>query len=409
MSAILILLLVAALVGLHFTWRRRLQRVENGLRSRIEALEQQQDSRIQHLQSRIDVLLENMTEGVLFLDAEGRIRKANGALRTMFGIQGVIEGSTLIEALRQPDVARVAERVRTGETIRACELKLPGMPERWLVLHGARLRETGGPPGVVLIIHDLTRLKILERNRNEFVANVSHELRTPLSLIKGYAETLIDGAMETPDVARRFLQTIDRSADRLTFLVQDLLTISELESGRISLDLQSVDLRALAQRTLDDLAPRATARQMRLEISMPRLLVRADPGRLQQVVTNLVDNAIKYGKTGGHVTVEAREVAGGLVECAVCDDGPGLPEEAIGHVFERFYRVDKARSREQGGTGLGLAIVKQIIQCHGGRIWVESDFGKGARFVFCLPTVEGVSHAAASSSNSIISTTGSSF
>lgn len=384
MSAILILLLAAALVVLHFAWRTRLQRVEDRHRSDIKTLEQQHDSSIKQIQSGMDALLENMAEGVLFLDAGGRIRRSNAALRTIFGVQGTIEGSTLIEALRQPDVARVAERVRSGETIRACELKLPGMPERWLVLHGAPLRETGDPPGVLLIIHDLTRLKTLERNRDEFVANVSHELRTPLSLIKGYAETLLDGAMETPDVATRFLQTIDRSADRLTFLVQDLLTISELESGRISLDLQSVDLQALAQKTLDDLAPRAAAREMKLEISMPRLLVRADPGRLQQVVTNLVDNAIKYGKTGGHVTVEARELSDGFVECAVCDDGPGLPEEAIGHVFERFYRVDKARSREQGGTGLGLAIVKQIIQCHGGCVWVESDFGKGARFVFCL-------------------------
>jgi two-component system phosphate regulon sensor histidine kinase PhoR len=236
----------------------------------------------------------------------------------------------------------------------------------------------------------LTRLKQLESARKEFVANVSHELRTPLSLIKGYVETLLDGAKDNPEVAAKFLQTIERNADRLKLLIEDLLTISELESGRVKPNLQVVALRSAVDKALDDLKVRAGAKNMNMFNRTPELSLRADSNRLEQVLGNLIDNAIKYGRPNGNVSVGANATGDGLVEVMVTDDGPGIPREALERIFERFYRVDKARSREQGGTGLGLSIVKHIVQTHGGKVWAKSELGRGATFYFTMPLNSGV-------------------
>ena len=266
------------------------------------------------------------------------------------------------------------------------ELRLPGPNERWLEINAAAIfNGHGRRHGTVLVFHDLTRLKQLESARQEFVANVSHELRTPLSLIKGYVETLLDGAQNNPEVASKFLQTIDRNAERLRLLIEDLLTISELESGRVRLTLQAVALAPVVSKVLEDFKARAQAKEVKLINQAPDLAVRADTDRLEQVLGNLVDNAIKYGRPQGSVTVGASARVGGQVEVFIQDDGPGIPPEALERVFERFYRVDKARSREQGGTGLGLAIVKHIVQSHGGRAWATSQVGHGATFYFTLP------------------------
>jgi len=233
----------------------------------------------------------------------------------------------------------------------------------------------------------LTRLKQLERTRQEFVANVSHELRTPLSLIKGYVETLRDGALDNPQVAQKFLETIDRNAERLTLLIEDLLTISELESGRMKLELQPVSLKPTVEKVLGDFRARAGVKQMQLVGDIPEVVLHADADRLEQVLCNFVDNAIKYGRIHGTVSVTAHLTKNAQVEVSIRDDGPGIPPESLERVFERFYRVDKARSREQGGTGLGLSIVKHIVQSHGGRVWVNSQLGQGSTFFFTLPQV----------------------
>ena len=265
------------------------------------------------------------------------------------------------------------------------ELRLPGDPEKWLQINAAAISNVERRRlGTVLVFHELTRLKKLERTRADFVANVSHELRTPLSLIKGYAETLLDGAKDNPEVSGKFLLAIDRNARRLDFLIQDLLTISALESGRVALNLQPVTPRALAEKVLSDLKSRADARRVQLVNALPDLTVQADADRLEQVLGNLLDNAVKYGREGGTVTVGGRPTDEGKIELFVRDDGPGIPAEALERVFERFYRVDKARSREQGGTGLGLAIVKHIVQSHGGTVWAKSEVGAGATFYFTL-------------------------
>ncbi|HLP76108.1 MAG TPA: ATP-binding protein, partial [Candidatus Paceibacterota bacterium] len=238
--------------------------------------------------------------------------------------------------------------------------------------------------GTILVFHDLTRLKQLERNREEFVANVSHELRTPLSLIKGYTETLLDGAKDNPENTTKFLQTIQRNSERLQFLIEDLLTISELESGRLKMNRQTIQLRPLVDKVLEDFEAKARERNVTLTNEMPEFSAFADSERLQQVLGNLISNAIKYGRANGHITVRGTKT-NGIVELCVQDDGPGIPADALERVFERFYRVDKARSREQGGTGLGLSIVKHIVLCHGGKIWAKSELGKGAAFHFTLP------------------------
>jgi two-component system phosphate regulon sensor histidine kinase PhoR len=248
------------------------------------------------------------------------------------------------------------------------------------VLGGDGLRH-----GTILVFHDVTRLQQLERTREEFVANVSHELRTPLSHIRGYVETLLGGAKDDPEVATRFLQTIERNAGRLQSLIEDLLTISELESGRVTLNVQPVSLCAVVEKVWEDFKARAGAKTIALCNETAELVVLGDMGRLEQVLSNLVDNAIKYGRNGGRVVIGGRKTAAGGAEIFVQDDGPGLPGEALERVFERFYRVDKARSREQGGTGLGLSIVKHIIQSHGGKVWAVSTPGQGSSFHFTLP------------------------
>jgi two-component system phosphate regulon sensor histidine kinase PhoR len=292
-----------------------------------------------------------------------------------------------MEALRMHELAALVERVEADGQVLDYELKLPELSERWLQVNAAVIFDsTGQREGTVLVFHDLTRLKQLERTREEFVANVSHELRTPLSLIKGYAETLLDGAKDNPEVATKFLQTIDRNARRLDLLIQDLLTISRLESGRIELKLQPVSLRPVVEEVFASLKERAAGRGVKLVNAMPDLTAHADTDRVQQVLANLVDNAVKYGREGGTVTVGGRAADDGKVEVFVQDDGPGIPADALERVFERFYRVDKGRSREQGGTGLGLAIVKHIVQSHGGRVWAASEPAKGATFFFTLPS-----------------------
>ena len=342
------------------------------------------------LQIQQEVIFDSMVEGLLLLDERGRVQLANRAFTGLFGLTADIRGRTIMEALRLHQLADLVRSLDTQKQVLGFEIKLPGPNERWLQINAAAIfTDQARRQGTVLVFHDLTRLKQLENARQEFVANVSHELRTPLSLIKGYVETLLDGARDNPETATRFLQTIDRNADRLKLLIEDLLTISELESGRVQLNLRPIALGPVVAKVLEDFKGRAAAKNVTLVNQAPDLAVRGEPGRLEQVLGNLVDNAIKYGRVSGTVTVGGRALDGGQVEVFILDDGPGIPPEALERVFERFYRVDKARSRDQGGTGLGLAIVKHLVQSHGGRVWATSDPGHGATFHFTLPQGSG--------------------
>jgi two-component system phosphate regulon sensor histidine kinase PhoR len=379
-----------ALVGLHLWWRRKFARAQQALRSEVEALRDEQRRAALRNHTQQEVLFDSMVEGLLLLDERGRIQLANRAFANLFGVTIDIRGRTLMEALRLHELAELVNSLDSQKQVLGYELKLSGLSESWVQINAAAIcNGLGERHGTVLVFHDLTRLKQLESVRQEFVANVSHELRTPLSLIKGYAETLLDGARDNPGVATKFLQTIDRNAERLKLLIEDLLTISELESGRVKLSLQPVPLPPLVAKVFEDFKARAAAKSMTLSNQAPDLAVSADADRLEQVLGNLVDNGIKYGRANGTVTIGGSANEVGQVEVFVQDDGPGIPPEALERVFERFYRVDKARAREQGGTGLGLAIVKHIIQTHGGRVWATSEVGRGTTFCFTLAQATG--------------------
>jgi len=380
------LALLVALFVLHLRLRKTFQRAQEDASKQIAELRQRHEGQALRIQTQQETLFNSMIEGLLLLDADERIQLANRAFVQLFGTATDLRGKTVLEVLRQHELAELVEKVASEKQVLGYELKLGGLSERWLQINAAGVfNNEGKKQGTIVVFHDLTRLKQLERTREEFVANVSHELRTPLSLIKGYVETLLDGAKDNPEVATKFLQTIQRNSERLQFLIEDLLTISELESGRITMNLQSVRLRSLVDRVLEDFKTQAETRRVELKNEVPDLTALADSDRLQQVLGNLIGNAIKYGRPDGHVGVSGNLLNGTSIELCVQDDGPGIPGESLERVFERFYRVDKARSREQGGTGLGLSIVKHIVQSHGGKVWAKSELGKGAAFYFTLP------------------------
>jgi two-component system phosphate regulon sensor histidine kinase PhoR len=387
LSAVFLALAAAAAFGWWREWKRG---VAAEARHREDMAQQraQREAELREQTQRTAALFDRMVEGLIVVDANGAIRLANRAAGVLFGFSPPATGRTLLETVRQHDVAAVAARLNRESEVLGHDLRIDGAgAPRFLQINALALRDrAGGRDGAILVFHDLTRLRELEAVRQEFVANVSHELRTPLSLIKSAVETLLDGGKEDAATLGRFLEIIDRHANRLTLLIDDLLLLSTLDSGRMRLQPQPVALRTAVQEVIDDFSARAQRRGTCLVNEVPpALIARADPDRLRQVLSNLVDNAIKYGRTEGKTLLGAQARADGMVEIKVRDDGPGIPPDAHSRIFERFYRVDKARSREQGGTGLGLAIVKHVVQAHGGEVRVESAPGAGTTFCFTLP------------------------
>ncbi|MCE2861549.1 MAG: hypothetical protein RIR76_3503 [Verrucomicrobiota bacterium] len=395
MIALAALLLSGALIAVSVSLvreRRARRELEAGHARELAAQRERREAELRSQAGRTVALFDRMVEGIIVLGPDGRIRLSNRAAAAFFGFKPPAEGQTVLEATRHHEVAALVGRLAREPDVLDHELRLDGLGgARFLQVNALALRSPeGANDGAILVFHDLTRLRQLEALRQEFVANVSHELRTPLSLIKSAAETLIDGGREDPAITVRFLEIIDKHANRLTHLIDDLLLLARIDSGRVELNLRPVELRTAAEDALDDAALIARARDVTLGNEVPAgLRAAADPERLRQVLANLIDNAIKYGRTGGVVTLRGRDAGGGMVEISVRDDGPGIPPDALSRVFERFYRVDKARSREQGGTGLGLAIVKNVVQAHGGDVRVESSAGRGAEFFLTLPASNG--------------------
>jgi two-component system phosphate regulon sensor histidine kinase PhoR len=383
-------LVLAAAVAVHVWWRRnyRVLRSKFDEQQRSLAAQRiQQEQASAQIQAQQQAVFNSMMEGVLVLDASNHIQLVNQSLQRLFSLNDDVRGRTIIEAFRLQELAELVRQLPLQRTMQGFTLELPGLDERWVEVNAAAVLDREGVQhGAILVFHDLTRIKHLERTRQEFVANVSHELRTPLSLIKGFVETLLEGARNEPEKCARFLQTIEKHTDRLTFLIEDLLTISRLESGQILMNLQRVNLHEETHRVVEDLRARALEKNVALENAVPTdLTARADADRLQQVLTNLVENAIKYGRSDGRVVIGGQPRGVGRIELWVQDDGPGIPPESRERVFERFYRVDRARSREKGGTGLGLSIVKHIVQAHGGEVWLKSELGAGTTFFLTLP------------------------
>lgn len=382
-------LTLAAMVGWilnHRWWQKRFTDAQEASRKEIaQAVARQQQAAAVALAEK-EALFNSMIEGVLVLGQNGRVSMANRALGNLFSISQDIVGKSILEVLRIHELAPLLNRVAKERQVLAFEITLAGIEQRVFEVNASAVfSRNGEQEGTILVFHDLTRIKRLQNTRQEFVANVSHELRTPLSLIKGYIETLLDGAKDKPEVAERFLRTIDRNANRLSLLIEDLLTISQLESGKTVLNFARVDLHQAVDRALEDFFPSARDKRVKLTNAVPpQLAARADANRLHQILGNLLDNAIKYGRADGTVSIAAKLAEDGKIEVSVADDGPGIPPDSLERIFERFYRVDKARSREQGGTGLGLSIVKHIVQSHSGRVWAVSRLGVGSTFFFTL-------------------------
>lgn len=336
-------------------------------------------------------LLDQMIEALIAIDGAGNVRLANRAAARLFGFALPAGGKGLLEVVRHHEMASIVARLATGEAVRNHEFLIESTPPRYVRVNAVALP---GEAGALLVFRDETELRRLEANRRDFVANVSHELRTPLSMIKGAVENLQDGATHDPAAAGKFLEIIDRHADRLGLLIEDLLLLSELDSGRVNLKLQDVSLREAASETIDDLATAAAKRGATVTNDVHGdFVVRADPLRLKQILSNLVENAIRYGRENGRVTVTASPGAEGWVRVMVRDDGPGVPEAVRERIFERFFRADKARARNKGGTGLGLSIVKNLVLAHGGEVRVDGSAEGGSIFSFTLRTPGGAQAA----------------
>ena len=347
--------------------------------------------RLTHERNEREAVLASMVEGVLAVDIDERVIAVNAAAARLLDTDPAsAEGKAIQEVVRNPDLQHVVAQTLDGHRPVEADIVIRvGAEERNLQANGTLLHgdDDGDDVGAVVVLNDVTRLKRLEAVRRDFVANVSHELKTPVTSIKGFAETLEDGALDDPAAARRFVRIIAGQADRLNSIIEDLLALSTLEQSGDSplLQLEEADLCDVVAVALEVCGPKAEAKSIELREDCPgRLLARVSPPLLEQAVVNLIDNAVKYSAEGSAVVVTLEE-RGDEVVVSVTDEGQGVAREHLPRLFERFYRVDKARSRDLGGTGLGLAIVKHVAQIHGGRVSVDSLIGRGSTFRIHLP------------------------
>ncbi len=336
-----------------------------------------------------DAILSSMVEGVVAVDTQERLIRMNQAAACLIGVDSkAAAGRTLQEVIRNPELQQLAARVLASHEPLEDEIVLRHNGERYLQVQGTILRDARNQPiGMLLVLHDVTRLKRLEKVRRDFVANVSHELRTPVTSIKGFVETLLDGAMHSPDELKRFLHIVASQTDRLNAILEDLLTLSRIEQEEENAEivLSPGPVKNVLDAAMQVCQMKAAEKDIRVELTCDNdLQSPMNAPLLEQAVINLIDNAIKYSPPDQTIhVVGMRSDAEVVIE--VRDYGCGISREHLPRIFERFYRVDKARSRKLGGTGLGLAIVKHIAQAHGGRVTVESTVGQGSKFSIHLP------------------------
>jgi two-component system, OmpR family, phosphate regulon sensor histidine kinase PhoR len=353
------------------------------------------DSTIQSLsgeRNRSGAILRSMVEGVAVIDAQERLVFCNRAFSEIWNLDAAeIEGRPVIEAVRNSDLLGLIRRALRGEEGLRSDIAMGIVQQRSFAVTAAPVQALDAalagdkPSGAVVVLHDVTELRRLERVRHDFVANVSHEFKTPLTAIQGFAETLLSGALEDPNNNRRFLEIIRDHATRLAVLTNDLLKLARIEAGKLEIQLGPVQLAEVIERCAETSQLKANRKRITLEVDVPANLppVRGDASLLRDVVQNLLDNAVQYTPEGGRVRICAS--AGPREAVVTVDDtGIGIPLADQERIFERFYRVDAARSREAGGTGLGLSIAKHIVEAHGGRLWVESEVGHGSKFSFSI-------------------------
>ena len=335
--------------------------------------------------SRRETILACMAEGVLAVDNNLRVIFCNEAFARAFGTRMPVEGRILYEIVREPIIREILERAVSGGIPETDRLQLPSAAGRWFEARAMPLGEQR-QRGAVIVLHDVTDIERQEQMRKDFVADVSHELRTPLAAIRGYAETLLDGALEDPANNRRFVEIIESHAIRLNNIASDLLVISELDSQAPPPTApERISLVGVIDSAVNTVAANAAIRGIHFDTAKCRdCTVIAHRFRLEQALTNLLDNAVKFNKPEGDVVVECQPTLEGNVRISISDTGIGIPSDELRRIFERFYRVDKARARPAGGTGLGLPIVKQVVEGMGGSVTVESQLGRGSKFTIVL-------------------------
>ena len=348
-------------------------------------------------------ILDSMVEGVVAVDGANRILFINASACRLLNAPSVTaDGRPFLEVIRNKEMLDLLNHTLREGVFAQQELRIFTPVQRVLQVHASALKGRERTSGAMLVLHDVTELRRLEMVRTEFVANVSHELRTPLTSIRGYLETLLEGGLEDREHARPFLEVIHKHTERLGRLLDDLLDLSNLELGKIALNWRPMSLAEVVESVMAIYGPQATKQEIELRAELPHDLpgVLADRDRLAQILINLLDNSLKFTPKGGRVTVTAREMRGAEcearsgseivphTECVVVvveDTGVGIPSQDLPRITERFYRVDRARSREMGGTGLGLAIVKHLVKAHGGELSIESELNKGTTVRFTLP------------------------
>ena len=331
-------------------------------------------------------ILGSMVEGVAVVNGSERLVFANPGFAEILGLDmPPTSGSALVEVVRQTELLEAVRQVLGGEPRVQSEIVTGTLRQHYFAITVAAVR-AGDTSGAVVVLHDITELRRLERVRRDFVANVSHEFRTPLTAIQGFAETLLAGALDDPQNRTRFLEIILEHSRRLARLTEDLLVLSKMDAERLELEIRRLSVSQLIESCLETAQRRATEKDLQISVNMPQGLpdIAGDRRRLAEVLQNLLDNAIQYTLPGGQIIVRAENAVDEVV-LTVSDTGIGIPKADQSRIFERFYRVDAARSREAGGTGLGLAIAKHLVEVHGGRLWVESEIGQGSQFHFSIP------------------------
>lgn len=361
---------------------RALNRMGARLEQRLDEVREERDQR--------ETILTHMAEGVALVDSQGRVVQANMGLARILGLpRPPASGKLFLEEVRQPALASLLERARAGSGPLSEEITFYMPEQRVVEATVVQLGTAGQPSAQLLVVHDLSRVKQLERVRQEFVANVSHELKTPLTLIRGSAETLLDGGLDDARNRRDFVEKIDRHAVRLQAIVDDLLQLARLEQSGVRVDRRDLNLCIVARNVAGAHEQAAARKGLGLVLDLPPegAFAAGDPELLERALSNLVDNAVKYTAAG-----ELRMRVGhgdGRAWCEVSDTGPGIPPESLGRIFERFYRVDQGRSRELGGTGLGLSIVRHSVELMGGNVTVRSELGAGTTFRIELESAPG--------------------
>lgn len=405
-AALLLLLLVRYIAGI-VRLRKGLRRVAHGDLERpllldlprglraaqhdLEAIARQArdlDRAAHRERAELTAVMASIPEGILTVDRRLCVLQANRGVETMFQLSASPVGRTVVEAFGHAAMHKLVQEGVAGRKPHRGEIVVEqGGKRRVYELSISPLEQGTSEPGAAVVVHNITRIKNLEQVRREFVANVSHELRTPLTIISGYLETLTDGGLDDRSMTESALGVMSRHADRLGRLVDDLLTISRAESRSVPLEIQRLDLREVLRHVVEQLdGPiRSQAATVRITTAGGDLSLEADAARLEQVFLNLLENALKYGNRPGLTVDLYAERTGANIHVQVADNGPGIPREDVEHIFERFYRVHKDRSRETGGTGLGLSIVKNVVQAHGGTVSVRSVPGEGSTFTVTLP------------------------